>query len=351
MTRRVRWHGGVPKWVLTWVLSALCCAWAPALQAAEPAAVPAAPPAEAPAAAPAAVPDAAPAAASTPAFACPPSAPAEARAAPPRDRGLLWRIARDGRVSYLFGTLHVGKPGWSRFGPRTVAALRATDTLALEIDLTDPDLAGVLAEPGAPAELPPALRQQLARAFERACLPAAALASLHPLLQAATLTVLDARWLGLEPAFAQEQLLARRAHARRERVVSLETVAMQKSALLPDSAAQAQAMLEQTLEQLEDHSARRVLARLAAAWEQGDLATLEDYAGWCECVASDEDRAFMRHLNDERNPQLADGIEAQHRQGRRVFAAVGALHMTGPQALPRLLAARGFKVERIVFKR
>ena len=59
----------------------------------------------------------------------------------------------------------------------------------------------------------------------------------------------------------------------------------------------------------------------------------------------------MRRLNDERNPPLADGIEALHRQGRRIFAAVGALHMTGPQSLPRLLAARGFKVERVPFGR
>ena len=59
----------------------------------------------------------------------------------------------------------------------------------------------------------------------------------------------------------------------------------------------------------------------------------------------------MRKLNDERNPALADGIEAQHRQGKRVFAAVGALHMTGPQALPLLLAQRGFKVERVRFGR
>jgi uncharacterized protein YbaP (TraB family) len=32
-----------------------------------------------------------------------------------------------------------------------------------------------------------------------------------------------------------------------------------------------------------------------------------------------------------------------------VFAAVGALHMTGPQGLPRLMAARGYLVERIPF--
>jgi uncharacterized protein YbaP (TraB family) len=110
-------------------------------------------------------------------------------------------------------------------------------------------------------------------------------------------------------------------------------------------------LLEQSLQQLQDQSGRRVLRKLARAWEAGDLATLENYEAWCECGAGATDRAFMRRLNDERNPRLADGIEARHAQGQRVFAAVGALHMTGPAALPSLLRERGFKLERVVFRR
>ena len=89
------------------------------------------------------------------------------------------------------------------------------------------------------------------------------------------------------------------------------------------------------------------MARLAAAWERGDLDEIADYARWCECVANDKDRQLMQRLNDDRNPALADGIEALHREGRQVFAAVGALHMTGPQALPTLMRARGFAVQRV----
>jgi uncharacterized protein YbaP (TraB family) len=88
---------------------------------------------------------------------------------------------------------------------------------------------------------------------------------------------------------------------------------------------------------------------MASAWERGDLHTLSTYETWCACATGDEERAAMRRLNDERNPALADGIEAQHRAGLRVFAAVGALHMTGSAGLPLLLARRGFRVERIAF--
>src|SRR5690606_15495863 len=132
------------------------------------------------------------------------------------------------------------------------------------------------------------------------------------------------------------------ARALGRRVVSLETAAQQKAALVPDDDEEARAVIEHSLQQLEDRSARRVLGRLAAVWESGDLAALDDFETWCECVASESDRDFMRRLNDGRNGPLADGIAALHGQGRRVFAAVGALHMTGPQSLPRLLAERGF---------
>ena len=289
-----------------------------------------------------------------PTTACPPTVTSAGKtesAGAARDRGLLWRLRRDGRTSFLYGTLHIGKPAWRQLGPQVSASLRASDVLALEVDPNDPALLEALAELRHGAELPAALRERLKRAYERACVAPESMAALHPVLQATSLTVLEARWLGMDPIYAMEQLLGVQARALGRRVVALETAAQQRAALVPDSDEESQALIEQSLKQLEDRSVRRVLARLAAAWESGDLAALSDYEAWCECIANDSDRALLHRLNDERNPLLADGIEAQHRQGRRVFAAVGALHMTGPQSLPRLLAARGFKVERVPFPR
>jgi uncharacterized protein len=176
-----------------------------------------------------------------------------------------------------------------------------------------------------------------------------ALAGLHPVLQMTALTVMQARWLGSDVAYASEHLLAGQARAQGLRIVSLETPAQQVQALVPADAAEAEKVLSQGLTQLEKQSGRRVLARLIKTWETGDLGALENFEAWCECANSTEERNFYRRLNDERNPGLADGIEVQHAQGQRVLAAVGALHMTGAQSLPRLLAKRGFKVERIGF--
>jgi uncharacterized protein len=282
---------------------------------------------------------------------CPPQLqPANAKASP-QDRGLMWRATRDGRSLYLFGTLHVGKPDWRRLGPLTAAALRASDVLALEVDPNDPELLKAMADARPPQPLPAPLQKRLDLAFARACLATEALATLHPVLQATTLTVMEGRWLGMDSIYAMEQVLSAQARSQGRPVVALESAAQQIRALVPDDEAQAREGLDQSLLQLEDHSARRVLDKLSKAWEAGDLAALEAYEKWCECADSEDDRAFMRKLNDERNGPLADGIVRQHEAGKRVFAAVGVLHMTGAQSLPHLLAQRGFKVERVPFAR
>jgi uncharacterized protein len=50
-----------------------------------------------------------------------------------------------------------------------------------------------------------------------------------------------------------------------------------------------------------------------------------------------------------RNPDLAAAIDLAHREGKRVFAATGILHMVGDGGLPRLLQKLGYKVERVRF--
>lgn len=292
----------------------------------------------------------------SPAPACPPPLPqpgAEQLAAAERtDRGLMWTLERDGRTSYLYGTIHVGRPEWMRLGPRVREALQASDVLALEIDPTDPGTQAELTGPdGAsarPVRLPAALRTRLDRQIAAACLPRGALAALDPALQAVTLSVLEARWSGLDALYAQELALAEQAHQRTMPVVALETAALQKRLLVPASRADTVALIDGTLRQLEAGSGRRSIARLAHAWESGDLATLGRYERWCDCVRTPAERAAMQALNDERNPGLADGVARLHGEGRAVFAAVGALHMTGPNALPRLMAERGFRVQQIV---
>lgn len=290
----------------------------------------------------------------TPADCTPPPPPTAADARAAQDRGALWQLRRDGVTSWLYGTVHVGRREWMAPGPTVQAALRQSAVLALEIDLASPAVQAALQrESQALAQrappLPPALRARIAALAPGLCLAPALLADLHPALQLMTLTSQIGAADGLHPAYAQEWALSAYARAAGLPVESLETVAQQLGALVPDPAALDLPATEQALRQMEDGTARRVLHRLAPAWVAGDLDDLARLPQWCACMDDADGAAAMRRMNDERNPGLADAIARLHARGRPVFAAVGLLHMTGPQALPALLAARGFAVERVAF--
>lgn len=296
----------------------------------------------------------------TDAAACPPPAhmPAQSElvqaAQRARDRGLLWRIERDDKVSWLYGTIHVGKLEWAFPGPTIAAALRQARSLALELDVGSAEVQQQIAamrtrpdaqrrDPALPAALGARMRQQIAAA----CLDPNQMSDQPPVLQAVTLAVLSARGDGLDPAYAQEFALAGFMRARGVPVHSLETPAGQLDALGGGSEAEQLALVAQTLEQLDNGKARATLLRLARAWDDGDFDTLARYEQWCDCAHDAAERALLARVNDERNPALADGIAVLHEHAAPVFAAVGALHMTGEQSLPALLRRRGFSVERI----
>ena len=289
---------------------------------------------------------------------CPPTAEAftpeqlQAGQRGARDRGFLWRITRDGRSSWLYGTVHAGKRGWVFPGPKVMQALKASDTIALELDLQDPEIgrrlgAGMAAQRSAP--LPEPLRQRLARLADAECIPAQMLAPLSPEMQVATLSVLAARRDGIDPSYGIDAVLGGFGRSAGKPVVSLETPEQQLRVLQMQTPQETLGFVESGLQDLESGRARPLVLRLTQVWADADLDELARYASWCDCLNTETDRAQQARLLDERNPPLADAIAALHNAGKRVFAAVGSLHMIGPLSLPALLAQRGFSVERVRF--
>ena len=289
---------------------------------------------------------------------CPPAAqapsPEQLRAGmrDERDHGFLWRISKDGRSSWLFGTLHVARLAWDFPGPAQREALAASDTIALEIDLLDPTMQqrmtkALAAQPHTP--LPAALQQRLARRAQVECVPPQALAAIAPELQIAALSTLAGRRDGLDPAWGIDTFLAGWGRRAKMSVVSLETPELQLKTLQMASPAETIEMVDSALDELESGRAIVSLRRLATLWADGDLTELQRYEAWCDCVKTAADRAAMVRLLDDRNPALADRVAELHAVGRRVFAAVGSLHMIGPTGLPALMAQRGYRVERIVY--
>ncbi len=89
-----------------------------------------------------------------------------------QDHGLLWRLRKDGKDLYLFGTMHVGKLDWAFPGPLLTKALQASDTIALELDLQDPQVLSALKaaiERMPPITVDEALQSRLDQQADRAC--------------------------------------------------------------------------------------------------------------------------------------------------------------------------------------
>jgi uncharacterized protein YbaP (TraB family) len=269
-----------------------------------------------------------------------------------KDRGAMWTITKDGRTSYLYGTLHVGKMAWAFPGPKLLQALRETQLLALELDPTDPALQAEMQTASGQAgkiALSPADQARLDAQADAACVPREALRPMHPLMQGVTYTILSARRDGLDPAFGQEFTLVGFARAQQRPVLSLETVAAQMAVLLPRDAAAARVSFERALADLESGKSRTQLVHISEAWAKGDLDMLGSLEALCACQPTQEEREFSRLLNDERNPHLTLRIAEEHAKGRPILAAVGILHMTGPKAITTLLAQQGFEVRRVSY--
>uniref|UniRef100_C5CN18 GumN family protein n=1 Tax=Variovorax paradoxus (strain S110) TaxID=543728 RepID=C5CN18_VARPS len=267
------------------------------------------------------------------------------------DRGLLWRAERDGRTSWLYGTIHLGRAEWVRPGPTVQKALEQSDALALELDVRDPVAMQPLTQQADPAVVARLLSgeraQRLARQNEAACVPPGQATGLQPILQVMALTGLVARADGLYPEFGADEALAVSARNNNKPVFALESAAAQLKMLTGDSEAEEAEQIDAALSELESGQLRAQMKELADIWARGDADKLGRYPEWCNCLNTPAEQRLMKRLLDDRNPGLADGIERMHAGGKRVFAAVGALHMVGPQGLPALLAARGFKVEAV----
>lgn len=281
--------------------------------------------------------------------------PEQARAAmaQARDHGFLWRISKGAHSSYLYGTIHVAKKDWMFPGPQLMQALLASDTVALELNLLDGDIRARLASGMAAvhgAALPEPLVRRMQAQAELLCVPYATLAPALPEVQIAILTLMAARQDGLEASYAMDVVLAGMGRGLKKEVVSLETPELQLQTLQMHDAQETIAYVEESLDELQSERSRLFLTRLTQVWASADHEQMAHFHDWCECMDSRIEREFMKRTVDDRNPAMAQRIDALHRGARKVFAAVGSLHMVGPQGLPALMENLGYQVERIPFR-
>ena len=271
----------------------------------------------------------------------------------------MWRVTGGASEVYLFGTLHALKPGEPWRTPAYDAAYAKAQTVWFEADLGSADPAtvglivsryGVDPERGLSEKLPAAdLRALRGEAnMDR-------IEHLRPWAAALMLSMQPVLAQGAKVQAGADIVVTRQARAGGKRIKTFETLEDQARmfASLPEPAEVqylADVIHERRPPAQHAVAGRRLGLNPAAGslereWLDGDLARLGP--GLVAQLAHDNP-ALYDVLLKRRNLAWADKLSAEMARTPGVeLVNVGALHMVGADGLPALLAARGFKVERV----
>jgi uncharacterized protein YbaP (TraB family) len=280
--------------------------------------------------------------------ACAQPAPAPA----PRDADpALWVVRDEDTTIYLFGTIHVLKPGLSWFDEAVKTAFDASQTLVLE--MVEPDEATqqrIVAEraitvdgPTLSAQLSPAARAAFARALADNGLPQPAFDRMRPWFAAVSLSLAPLVRAGYVPQNGPETVLADAARAAGKPVEGLETFEGQIAIFAGLSPEAQRDLLESTLEELPE--APETMARMVRDWSAGDPDALA-----AEMNASLRDLPVVAAaLLTDRNRAWAAWIKARMARPGTVFVAVGAGHLAGKGSVQDQLVAHRLRAERVSY--
>jgi uncharacterized protein YbaP (TraB family) len=263
----------------------------------------------------------------------------------------IWVVKDADTTIYLFGTVHVLKPGLSWFDDAVKAAFDKSDELVLE--MVEPDTAtmqGLVmktalnpAGPTLTEKLPAGKREAYAKAMTDVGIPAAALDRFDPWFAAVTLSVAGLPKLGYNPESGAERTLSAAAKTANKPVIGLETAEEQLGYFdtLPEP------LQVKFLVSTVDDVAKMgpMLDKMVANWSAGDPAALGETMN----EGLRETPELGKLLLNDRNARWADWIEARMAKPGTVFVAVGAGHLAGNDSVQAWLAKRKLAATRVEY--
>jgi uncharacterized protein YbaP (TraB family) len=265
----------------------------------------------------------------------------------PASRGFIWSIERDGKTSWLVGSLHVLTPDAHPLPATMEQAFRKARTLMEETDVNDiasPEIMGVVATKGLftngeslQTVLPPATYAMLAQRMSATGLPMDMVRMMRPWMAEITLSGLELQKAGFDPELGVDLHYRRKAAENKMALSMLETPAEQIDYLagLPMDVQVTQ--LRKTLE--EGDAELKEVREIAAAWRAGDTVAIERLL----LKSMKDSPAFYQSLVVDRNRRWIPRIESCLTTGS-CFIVVGAAHMIGSDGLIAMLRQKGYKI-------
>lgn len=270
-------------------------------------------------------------------------------------RGQLYRVTHDGKVSYLYGTIHVGRDGFYPLDAIASRALLDSKALVIELDIREDKAFQVaLARHGRYPEgdtiqnhLTPATLQTMVQALARAGISLQAVQQYKPWLIANLLVGAELDKHGYQRSQAVEYALLAAAQKQDKTVRELESADYQLGLFDSLDERQQEQYLLENLADLDDGDSLKRSQALIEAWSVADAPGIR--AAWQNAISGDSVSAgFMnRVLLGKRNPEMAANIERIMQQDQVAFVGVGLLHLVGDDGVPALLKRRGYQVEQL----
>lgn len=260
----------------------------------------------------------------------------------------LWVVKDADTTVYLFGTVHVLKPGLTWFDEAVREAFDASDTVVLE--MVEPDQAtmvGLITKLGVATD-GKTLRDRMsadARARYEAAMTATGLQPamfdrFEPWMAAVNLTVISVMAAGYDPASGAEKGLGGAASSGGKTVIGLETPEQQLGYFDTIPMQSQLAFLDATVTQVGE--VKEGMERMVGAWARADTEELGQIM-----QEGLDDPIVHKALISDRNARWADWIEERMKQPGTVFVAVGAGHLAGKDSVQGDLEKAGLTVTRV----
>ena len=263
----------------------------------------------------------------------------------------LWVVKDDDTTIYLFGTVHVLKPGLSWFDEGVKKAFDASQEVVLEIPLpSDADAQKILlplvVDPDGPTltnKLHPEKRAVFVSALAKVGLPPAALDQLYPWFAAVTISQIQLQKGGYDPASGAERTIDAAAKAAGKPVTGLETLQQQLGyfATLPE--ADQIEFLEMGVDDFDE--GLTTIGEMVSNWAKGDPEAL--------ATVMNRDLDKLPKLYDvllkQRNIRWADWIDDRMKKPGTVFMAVGAGHLAGKDSVQVQLGTHKLTATRVKY--
>jgi uncharacterized protein YbaP (TraB family) len=270
-------------------------------------------------------------------------------------RGILYRVRHQGNTSYLFGTIHVGKPGFYPLEAQVMKAFNESGKLVVEFDVRNSTevMAAVTkygmygANDSIENHLSKDSLAQLQITLGKIGIPLTQMASMKPWMLANLLLLLDMEKSGFSATQGTDLFLLALADKAAKPVEQLETADYQLSLFDRMPASQQEEYLRDNLTELANGKALKKLTELATAWGKADSRAFDAILREAVAENTASSRFLLATLLDKRNLEMTAKVEGFLKRDKSSFVAVGLLHLVGEKGLPSLLQKRGYEVEKV----